>query len=97
MTVAPRATVGGGLDPAALVAGRYDVGSFVLGAKTKTILAGGRVMQVEEDHEKCIVLPNGHKVRVHRSAHGFATHVEENDRLHAVARPNTYRMKLTRS
>ena len=87
--------VAGGLDPDALVAGRYDTRWFTLGAKTKTLFAGGRRMEVRQDTEKMIVLPNGHKVRVSRDASGCATQIEENDRLHGVARPHTHAMKLT--
>ena len=87
--------VAGGLDPDALVAGRYDTRWFTLGAKTKTLFAGGRRMEVRQDTEKMIVLPNGHKVRVSRDASGCATQIEENERLHAVARPHTYAMKLS--
>jgi hypothetical protein len=83
------------LDPDALVAGRYDTRLFKLGAKTKTLFAGGRKMEVRQDTEKRIVLPNGHTVRVSRDASGCATQIEENERLHAVARPHTYAMKLS--
>ena len=84
-----------GLDRDALVAGRYDTRRFRLSAKTKTLFAGGRKVEVRQDTEKMIVLPNGHTVRVSRDASGCATQVEENDRLHGVARPNVYRMKLS--
>jgi hypothetical protein len=87
--------VGNGLDPDALVAGKYDTRWFRLGAKTKTLFAGGRKMEVRQDTEKRIVLPNGHTVRVSRDASGCATQIEENDRLHGVARPHTYAMKLS--
>jgi hypothetical protein len=85
-----------GLDKDALVAGAYDTRMFRLTPRMKFMLAGGRTMRVREDTEKMIVLPNGHKVRVHQSSGGHATHIEENDRLHAVARPDTLRLKLTR-
>jgi len=87
--------VAGGLDPAALVAGKYDCRLFKLGAKTKTLFAGGRKIEVRQDTEKMIVLPNGHTVRVSRDASGCATQIEENDRLHGVARPRTHVLKLT--
>lgn len=88
--------VAGGLDPEALVAGAYDVRRFQLTPRMKFYLANGVRGRVRQDTEKMIVLPNGHKVRVHTSAGGHATHVEENDRLHAVARPDTLRLKLIR-
>jgi hypothetical protein len=87
--------VGNGLDPEALVAGKYDTRLFRLGAKTKTLFAGGRKVEVRQDTEKMIVLPNGHTVRVSRDASGCATQIEENERQHAVVRPHTYAMKLS--
>lgn len=86
--------VAGGLDPDALVAGAYDTRMFRLTPKTKTIFAHGSTMRVRQDTEKMIVLPNGHKVRVHVDATEHATHIEENERLHAVARPETVRLRL---
>jgi hypothetical protein len=82
------------LDPAALVAGKYDTRDFVLGRKSKTILAGGRMQRVHTANEQCIVLPNGSKVKVTVDDSGCATHIEEDDRLHAVARPRTLRLGL---
>lgn len=87
--------VAGGLNRDALVAGEYDTRRFRLTPRMKFMLAGGKRMHVRQDTEKVIVLPNGHKVRVTTDASGHATHIEENDRLHAVARPDTYRLKLT--
>lgn len=86
--------IGGGLDPAALVAGRYDTRLFKLGAKTKALFAGGRKIDVRQATEKLIILPNGHHINVSRDASGCATQIEENDRLHGVARPLTYKMRL---
>lgn len=87
--------VAGGLDPEALVAGAYDVRNFQLTPKTKFMLAAGVRREVRQDTEKRIVLPNGHTVKVTTDASSQATHVEENERLHAVARPATVRLKLT--
>lgn len=87
-------TTDDGLDKAALVAGAYDTRMFKLTAKVKAIMAGGKMMHVRQDTETMIVLPNGQKVRLSRDASGCATQIEENDRLHGVARPNTYRMRL---
>lgn len=83
-----------GLDPAALVAGEYDTRAFTLGEKTKSMLVGGKVTRVRQAHEKCIHLPNGATVRVSVDASRCATQIEEDDRLHAVARPKTYRLRL---
>lgn len=83
------------LDPAALVAGEYDTRDFVLGRKSKTILVYGHKATVHQPNEKMLVLPNGVKVRVSVDDSGCATHIEENDRLHAVARPRTHRLSLT--
>lgn len=87
--------VAGGLDPDALVAGAYDVRNFQLTPKTKFLLASGYRRDVRQDTEKRVVLPNGHVVKVTTDASSTATHVEENDRLHAVARPETVRLKLS--
>lgn len=81
-------------DPDALVAGEYDTRDFRLSPRTKLMLAGGKVSRVRQDTEQRIVLPNGHVVRVSVDASGQATHIEENDRLHAVARPSAIRLQL---
>jgi hypothetical protein len=86
--------VAGGLDPASLVAGAYDTRRFSLGAKTKAIFAGSRKVDVRQPHQRMIVLPNGHTVNVSRDASGCATQIEENHRLHGVARPLTYKLRL---
>lgn len=82
------------LDPRALVAGAYDTRAFALTPKTKLLLVGGKTAEIRQDTERRLVLPNGHVVRVHVDASGQATHIEENDRLHAVARPDTIRLQF---
>jgi hypothetical protein len=80
-------------DPA-LVAGEYDPRDFTVDPKTKLILVGNRRARVRQDVERRLVLPNGQTVRVSVDASGHATQIEENDRLHAVARPSTIRFQL---
>lgn len=82
------------LNPEALVAGEYDCHAFRLGRKSKMILAGGRKMEVHQPNEKVIILPNGVHVRVSVDDSGCATQIEEDDRLHGVARPQTLRLGL---
>ena len=82
------------LDPEALVAGKYDTRAFTLAPRAKSMLVGGKVTQIHQDTEKRLVLPNGQTIRVSVDASGHATHIEENDRLHAVVRPDTYRLTL---
>lgn len=86
----------GGLDPEALVSGRYDTRSFKLTPRTKMIFAGRGVgRRVRVDTEAVIHLPNGHKVRVHTDGGGYATHITEaDDRTHAVARPDTLALRM---
>ncbi len=84
-----------GLDPAALVAGAYDTRSFRLTPRARMVFAGGRGIRVRgEDTEKLVRLPNGQSVRVSVDGSGKATHIEENHRLHAVARPDVLRIKM---
>jgi len=86
------------LDPEALVAGAYDCRAFTLGRKSKTmILASGQKAEIHQPNEKRIVLPNGATIRVSVDDSGCATQIEENDRLHAVARPKTIRLALGRN
>lgn len=51
-------------------------------------------MRVNTDGEKVITLPNGVQVRVHTDASGTVTHIEENDHLHAIVRPQPCMMKF---
>lgn len=82
------------LDPAALVAGKYDTRDFTLGRKSKMIWVGEYRQRVAQANEKVLVLPNGARVKVSVDDSGCATHIEEDDRLHAVARPRTLRLGL---
>lgn len=88
--------VAGGLDPNALVDGRYDTRMFKVGPKLKSIMARGRMMQVHQPTERCLVLPNGHMVKVSTDASGVATQIEDDNHQHAVVRPHTYVVKLRR-
>lgn len=63
----------------------------------KMISAGGRNMQVRTPGERVLFLPNGAKVKVTTDDSGKATQIEENDSLHGIARPDTYRIKMARS
>lgn len=83
-----------GLDPAALVAGRYDTRDFKLTPRARFVMAGGRGLRVRRDTEKRVVLPTGEVVKVEVDASGHATHIHEDHRLHAVARPDVLRMSM---
>lgn len=61
---------------------------------TKMIHAGGRAVHVHTAGERTLYLPNGATVKVTTDDSGTATHVEESDGLHAIARPETLRLKL---
>jgi hypothetical protein len=82
------------LDPEALVAGKYDCRAFTLAPRAKSMLVGGKVAHIHQDTEKRIVLPNGQSIRVSVDASNHATHIEEDDRLHAVARPDSITLRL---
>jgi hypothetical protein len=82
------------LDPEALVAGAYDCRAFTLAPRAKSMLVGGKVARIHQDTEKRLVLPNGAVVRVSVDASNHATQIEENDRLHAVARPDSVILQL---
>lgn len=58
----------------------------------KTIWAGLRRMKVRTAGEKVLYLPNGVAVKVTTDDSGIATHVEENEALHAIARPPAIRI-----
>lgn len=53
----------------------------------KFIHAAGRGMTVRTPGERVLYLPNGKAIRVATDDSGVATQVEEDHRLHAVARP----------
>lgn len=67
---------------------------FVAPRGSKLISAPGSTRRVATDGERVLILPNGVKVRIHTDASGVATHIEENDALHAIARPHTHRRML---
>lgn len=85
------------LDPAALVAGAYDTRAFTLAPRAKSMLVGGKVATIHQDTEQRIHLPNGATIRVSVDASGTATQIEENERLHAVVRPDTVRFQLRKA
>ena len=62
----------------------------------KFVHAGGRGMNVHTPGEQTLYLPNGQTVKVSTDDSGVATQVEETDRLHAVVRPPTIRIKPRR-
>jgi hypothetical protein len=68
--------------------------TFKAPRKTKFICGPGFAGHVAVDSEMVLHLPNGATVRVHTDASGKATHVEENDSLHAIVRPDTYRTRV---
>jgi hypothetical protein len=57
---------------------------------TKLISTSSHTMHVHEDGEKVLHLPNGSVLKVTTDASGHATHIEEDDHLHAIARPATH-------
>jgi hypothetical protein len=89
--------VAGGLDRDALIDGRYDTRMFRLSPRFKSILAGGRNMQVRQATERRVVLPNGHVLKISADASGVATQIEDDEHQHAVVRAETYAVKLTRA
>jgi hypothetical protein len=60
----------------------------------KTIWAGDKRMTVRTPGERTLYLPNGHAVKVTVDDSGCATQIEEDDALHAVARPNSISLQL---
>lgn len=60
----------------------------------RTIWAGVRRMKVRTAAERVLYLPNGHAVKVSVDDSGVATQIEDNDSLHAIARPNPIRLSL---
>lgn len=83
-----------GLSSEALVAGAYDTRMFKLGPRLKAIMAGGRMMQVRQDTERRVVLPNGHIVKVSADASGVATQIEDDNHQHAIVRPHAYVVRM---
>lgn len=86
--------VAGGLDAEALVAGRYDTRMFKLTPRARFVFAGGKGLRVRRDTERRVKLPTGEVVKVEVDASGHATHIHEDHRLHAVARPDTLAIRM---
>lgn len=59
----------------------------------KLVHAGGRAIRVRTAGERVLYLPNGQKVKVSVDDSGTATQVEEDEKLHAIVRPQTIRSK----
>lgn len=69
---------------------------FIAPRGEKFISVGGRNMPVHTAGEKVLHLPNGAVVRVTTDDSGHATQVEEDDKLHAIARPDPIVFKIRR-
>lgn len=74
---------------------RHAVHRFVAQRGTKTIFAGDRKVEVHTAGERILHLPNGAVVKVTTDDSGRATQIEENDALHAIARPRSIRIRRT--
>jgi hypothetical protein len=57
-----------------------------------TVFVGGRRVTVHKPGEKVLHLPNGQVVKVTTDDSGCATQVEEDESLHAIARPRPIRL-----
>lgn len=62
--------------------------------RTRTVSTVAGTMTIRQDSERTMYLPNGVQVRVSTDASGTATHIEEADRLHAIARPALLGLKV---
>lgn len=62
----------------------------------RTVFAGGRRVVVHTPGERVLHLPNGQTVKVTVDDSGHATQIEEDDALHAIARPATHVVKMRR-
>jgi hypothetical protein len=68
------------------------VHKFAAKRGSKTIFAHGRKVEVHTPGERILHLPNGATVKVWTDESGCATQIEEDDALHAVARPKAIRL-----
>lgn len=75
-----------------LIAAAVD--KFTAPRGEKTIWAGARRVKVHTPGERSLILPNGHKVKITVDDSGKATHIEEDEALHAIARPDAIALKL---
>lgn len=60
----------------------------------RVVFAGGRRVTVHTAGERVLHLPNGAVVKVSTDDSGCATQIEENDHLHAIARPRSIRLRF---
>lgn len=70
------------------------VEKFAVQRGSKTIHAGGRSMRVHTPGERVLHLPNGATVKVTTDESGVSTQVEEDEAMHAVVRPQTFKLRL---
>ncbi len=59
----------------------------------RTVFAGGKRVVVHIPGERILHLPNGAVVKVTVDDSGHATQIEEDDALHAVARPASVKVR----
>ncbi len=74
---------------------RAAVHKFAAPRGERTVFVAGRRVTVHTAGERVLHLPNGATVKVTTDDSGRATHVEENDALHAIARPRSIRIRRT--
>lgn len=85
------------LDPSTEALIRQRVAQFCAPRGTKIISSPWGTMRVHTPGERVLHLPNGRTVKVTTDASGQATQVESDHNQHAVVRPATLNLKLTRS
>lgn len=73
---------------------KFGPDAFKAQPKFRYVSGPGFAGNMAIDSEELFVLPNGQRVNVHTDASGTVTHVEEDDALHAIVRPDTYRTKM---
>lgn len=66
---------------------RYGLRQFEAERRERFVHAAGRGMHTHSAGEKVLHLPNGATVKVTTCEAAVVTHVEEDEHLHAVARP----------
>lgn len=75
---------------------RAAVHQFRAPRKQKLISTPGSTLRVHEGGEMMLYLPNGQVVKVSTDASGKATQIEEDEKLHAVARPEPISLAVRR-
>lgn len=75
---------------------RYGLNQFRAERRERFTHAGGRGIRTHTTGEKVLHLPNGETVKVTTCDADSTTHIEEDDRLHAVVRPQpaTYKARF---